>query len=1174
MDSQQLLIYGFAYFIFLIAIAWLAERSGRWPRMFQAMVYGLSLGVYCSSWTFLGAVGNASAGGWSFLPIYLGPILLFVIGWPFVRKLMVIGARNKVTSLADFIGSRYGKDQRLAALVTLVAVIGTLPYIALQLRAIALAWSSANVADWLQPFQTDNTASLFAAIFLGWFAIIFGTRVIEGEHRHRGLLTAVATESIVKLVAFFGLALFALYLLISVPNEQAPPSVPTSFNLTPFLNINFYAQLIIAAAAIFCLPRQFHVMVVEYHDRLSTRLSRWLFPIYLLLFAICVVPIVEAGRLFLADSSIPPDSYVLSLPAVHDQSWLMLLAFLGALSAATSMVLVATVALSIMISNELIVPLYLNFRAKDRFKHEDLAGALRYVRRLAVIGILFLSWLLDQTASRTGGLSSMGLLAFASSAQLMPSIVAGLYWGQGHRKGVIVGILIGCLVWGYCLLLPALLPTNDTLLLQGPWGIELLRPQSLFGTGAFLDSLSHGVFWSLGLNILLFIVVSNRSKFSTLDIRQAYAFLELRRRYSYSKEDYEPTAIEIHKLQSLINPLLGPVVTGYFWSELEQKLQHRLLPYMAAPRFVVQQVEDKLASIIGAVSAHRAIDMLRKQKPLQMEDIATLMGGTSQQLQFSQSLLQTTLENIPQGISVVDENLNLVAWNHQYEQLFNYPPELLFVGCPIERIYRHNAMQGLLSDSGNNIDAAVKKRLLMLRTGLPYRLERRFPNNIDIESNRVIEIQGTPIPSGGYVTAFTDVTAYHKMMADLEEAKEDLEIRVAERTEELSQANTFLKLENQMRARIETELKEVHASKNRFLAAASHDLLQPINAARLLLAAVNRQGSGQIPNEFTHVDSALANAEAVVSSLREIAKLDSGKLTPNPEPVSVNSILEGLCNEFSTFADKSQLDLRYSPSQCWVYSDQVLLRRVIQNFLSNAIRYTRRGKVLVGCRRRKDSLAIEVWDTGPGIAEKDQSRIFEEFERIDVHSNDDTKGLGLGLSISLRIAQLLGHALELKSWPGKGSIFRVIVPLANEVKAQPKEVYRNDPALKGLRVLCIDNEPHLLAGLQALLSQWGCEVTAAASLNDVLSKWQWNAPPDLVIADYQLDNNETGLQVLSALQVHWQGTAPTLIISADNSEEMQDKVKQQGYQFLAKPVQPANLRLTLRRLLRNFVARS
>lgn len=1160
MDSQQLLIYGFIYFVVLIAFAWFAERSGRWPRMMQAIVYGLSLGVYCSSWTFLGAVGNASEGGWSFLPIYLGPILLFLIGWPFVRRLMVIGARNKVTSIADFIGSRYGKDQRLAALVTLVAVIGTLPYIALQLRAIALAWSSANVEDWLQPFQVDRSASLFAAVFLGWFAIVFGTRIIEGQHRHRGLLTAVATESIVKLIAFVGLALFAVFLLMDAP-ATVPQQNPSPFKTDSFSGLNFYTQLLLAAAAIICLPRQFHVMVVEYHDRLSTRMARWLFPLYLALFALCVVPIVEAGRLLLSNSAIPSDSLVLSLPAIQQQPWLTLLAFLGTLSAATSMVIVATIALSIMVSNELIVPLLLSFREKQKIKYQDLAETLRYVRRFAVIAILFLSWLLEQSASYTGGLSSMGLLAFASSAQLLPAVVSSLYWSQAHRRGVISGIIVGCLIWGYCLLLPALLPAHALLISAGPWGISWLAPQNLLGSGALFDPLSHGVVWSLGLNLLVFYIVSKRATFSALDLRQANAFLQLRRRYYYSKEDYEPTGIAVHQLQSLIDPLLGTDSGTTFWRHLEQKLQHRLLPYVAAPRFVVYEVENKLASIMGAVSAHRAIEMLRKQKPLQMEDIATLMGGTSQQLQFSQSLLQTTLENIPQGISVVDESLNLVAWNGQYERIFNYPPELLFVGCPIERIYRHNAQHGLLSDSSADIDAAVNKRLQMLRSGQPYRIERRLFNDV------VIEIQGTPIPSGGYVTAFTDVTAYHKMVAELEHAKANLEQRVVERTQALSDANESLQQENQIRARIEKELKEVHDSKSRFLAAASHDLLQPINAARLLVAALNRNSKEHL-QEIAHVDSALASAEAVVSSLREIARLDSGKMQVNKEAIGIDNLLSGLVEEFKPFAQRSQLQLDYVKSGTWVYSDPHLLRRIIQNFLSNAIRYTRRGKILLGCRHRGKTLTIEVWDTGPGIAEPDQQRIFEEFERINVHSNEQTKGLGLGLSIALRISQLLGHPLELNSWPGKGSVFRVVVPVTEEQQQATSKPSQSDPALKGLQVLCVDNERHLLTGLQALLNQWGCEVTAVTSLSEVFQHWHNQSAPDLIIADYHLDNNETGLNLLNTLRVNFKEAFPALVISADTSESIQQAVKEQGYSFLAKPVQPASLRLTLRKMLR------
>lgn len=756
----------------------------------------------------------------------------------------------------------------------------------------------------------------------------------------------------------------------------------------------------------------------------------------------------------------------------------------------------------------------------------------------------------------------MGLLAFTSCAQLMPAIVAGLYWRRAHRSGVLAGLVSGTLLWFYTLLLPVLSPSDNGWVTDGPWQVGWLAPENLLGMGHLADPLTHGIIWSLGINILCLVVLSHRSRLTALDHRQARAFMEPSTGQALSDEDLAPTEVSLQQLYSLIRPVLGDNESSRLWAELERDQEQRLLPFDRANRYTVRATESRLASIIGAASAHRAIRLLERQTPLQMEDIADLMGGTSEQLQFSRHLLQTTLENIPQGISVVDRNLQLVAWNSQYEKLFNYPPRLLYVGCPISRIYEYNAARGLLSDvRNNNINAAVERRLQMLRSGRPYRIERHMPGG------SVIEIRGKPIPSGGYVTAYNDVSEYHRVMTELEEAKSNLEQRVQERTAELSEANHSLQTENELRARIERELHEVHASKSRFLAGASHDLLQPINAARLLSSTLLRRQGDETPPELKHIDSALASAETLISHLREISRLDSGRLEPSIGNVSVANVLEELVNEFRMTAERKGIGLDYIPTTLWVRTDPHLLRRVIQNFLSNAINYTREGRVLVGCRRSRGSISIQVWDTGPGITEADQKRIFDEFERLHTDATRDVHGLGLGLPIAMRIARLLEHPLECRSKPGLGSMFGLTMPRGEPETAKADRPMTSDPQLQGLEILCIDNEPHLLAGLQALLGQFGCRVITASSLSEAMHRRPDKAP-DLLIADYHLDAAETGVNVAQALILNWRQSMPVLIISADDSDPIRETIRQAGYRFLAKPVDAASLRLTLRRLLR------
>ena len=546
------------------------------------------------------------------------------------------------------------------------------------------------------------------------------------------------------------------------------------------------------------------------------------------------------------------------------------------------------------------------------------------------------------------------------------------------------------------------------------------------------------------------------------------------------------------------------------------------------------------------------------------------MGGSSRQLQFSQELLQTTLETIPQGISVVDEEMKLVAWNQRYRELFTYPPRLLYVGCPIVKIYEFNAIRGYLGATDDDVDAAVDKRLRLMAEGRSYRIERRLP------TGTVLEISGTPMANGGYVTTYTDITNYQQILDQLEAAKAQLEERVVERTAELSEVNASLQKENQLRARLEQDLNAVYASKTRFLAAASHDLLQPINAARLFVGSLQQQvlnnGLGTISNDVNHIDGALKSAESLIASLREIARLDSGKLVPQRQAFALGQLLNTLANEFSVLASRNNIALRCVATQCWVNSDEHILRRILQNFLSNAMMYTRRGKVLIGCRRRGENLVIEVWDTGPGIAEADQGRIFEEFERLGTSAHGDSeKGLGLGLSIARRMAIMLGHRLELQSWSGRGSVFRVTVPMAQAVDtAAPEQATHVEAGeeLVGIRILCIDNEQRILAGMQSLLEQWGCQVICAASLAEAIERWPVDEPPQVVLADYHLDDGENGMDVLQTLGYHWQQTLPAIVISADNSAELCEQVATAGYRYLSKPVQPAALRGSMRALVR------
>ena len=1181
-SPSNLLSLALLYICILFAVAWYADRySGRSdlvsgdknrilglpaPRL-RGTIYALSLAVYCSSWTFYGAVGSATESAWSHAPIYLGPILLFLFGWPLIRRLLAVGARHRITSIADYIGARYGKRQSLAILVTLVATAAVLPYIALQFKALAQAWTI--VGGSVEEVESiGGDTALLVAIILAVFTILFGTRRLDGRERHQGMMTAIAVESVVKLVAFVAVAILALSYLGKVPTEVPTQNASQALGELS-LSADFLARTLISALAILCLPRQFHVMVVEAREDTDTRIARWIFPLYLTLFMFLVVPISLAGSsVFGVSDSINPDVYVQLLPIAMESSWVTVAAFIGGISAATAMVIVATVSLAIMITNEVVAPIVMRLNADSPAAVMKLGDSLRRIRQFTIAGILLAAWLVTQQIMGIPWLAQIGFISFLAAAQLSPALIAGLYWRKAHGAGVTVGLLAGLALWFYCGVMPATLSPDNALLLRGPLGIDWLRPMNLLGiTGE--HRLAYATAWSLGINVLALVVLSLVLRPSRADIRQARLFTgELNEQAGSSDKDYQLSLIRVSQLQALLPPFMEQGELRQMWQQFEDTYQQRLLPGDRAPNFVVNQVESVLARIIGTTSAHQAMEQLENSQQLAYSDLAGMMSDASKLHTFNQELLQTTVESLLQGVSVVDKELRLVAWNKRYEDMFHYPERFLYVGCPIERVYRFNADRGILGSSSGSVEEDIEKRLAWLREPSSHRLERTLPDGT------VVDIRGNPLPHGGFVTTYIDITDYRDVVEQLEDTRVELEAKVASGSQTLSDANARLRQENRLRAQVESRLRDAHQSKTRFMSATSHDLLQPINAARLFTAALKPRLGEDIDRGTLHVvdqiDSSLQRAEQLIEELREIARLDSGKQMPRRSHFAVGQMFETLVREFQPSADAKQLVLKVVPSSVWLYSDQSLVYRMLQNLIGNAIKYTQQGTVLLGLRRRPDGAEIQVWDTGPGVAEKDQVRIFHEFERLQRQSTQGDEGLGLGLAIVQRYADLLGHQLQLRSTQAEGTLFSVTVTYgqvqANQPGPQP-EVSGRD--LEGLRLLCLDNDPLILEGMEQLLLTMGADVATAGNREQLLAQFANGARPDIILADYHLDDGDTGLSAVREVRRLNSLDTPCIIISADDSDVIRDRAKAVGYRFLPKPVNEARLRALVLALTRS-----
>lgn len=1142
-----LLLVALLYVGLLFVVAYLGDRRTLYPRQprLRPLVYSLALAVYCSSWTFYGAVGTAARAGLAYLPIYLGPLLLFVLGFGLLERLVLVARERNITSIADFIAARFGKSHGLAALVAVIAVIAIIPYIALQFKAVAMSFAvlgAGNSAWWF------GDTALWCAALLAVFAILFGTRTIDATEHHHGMMLAVAAESLVKLLAFVVIGIYAwrhgpgLEETLRAPLQQiGKGSMPPGF----------VAQTLLAFCAMFCLPRQFQIGVVECEDPRDLRRARWLFPIYMVLISLAVLPIVSAGLGLPQVTGGHVDAWVLNLPLARGDTGMALLAFIGGFSAATGMVIVAAVALATMISNDLVMPMLLRIRRLDLEKRADLSSTVLLIRRIAIVGLAAMAYVYYRIIADAENLAATGLLSFAAVAQFAPAIVSALYWRGASRIGVQVGLLAGCAVWAYTLLLPAMTRAGwigASWLQDGPFGIAWLKPTELFHLTGW-EPVTHGTFWSLLTNVGCLVFISLRFRPSVAERLHAALFVDPFVRSTGGAGDWRGR-VTVRDLGTIAGRIVGERVTARAFHDYGQRHGMALASTDAADRPLIQFTERLLASAVGAASARRILMGALSGTGLDIAEAMALLDEASQELRFNRELLSTTLENVSQGISVVDGDMRLVAWNRRYMELFDYPDGMVYVGLPVADLIRWNAELGECGPG--EVDEHVAKRIRYMRAGSPHVFSRVRPDGT------VIEMRGRALPGGGFVTTFTDVTAYKTVEQALIDANETLEQRVDVRTAELSEALAAT-------ATARRDAEAANASKTRFLAAASHDLLQPLNAARLFTSAL-RQHPGldtEAAGLAERIDASFRAAEDLLDALLDVSRLDAGSYRPEVAPFALADLFDSLKQQFAVVAEQRGLTLRVVPSSVSVRSDAQLLRRIVANFLSNALRYTRAGGVLLGVRREGDHLRIEVWDTGPGIAQEQQARIFGEFQRLERPSPWGEKGLGLGLSICERLAGILGHTLGLRSRVGRGSGFSIAVPRTATVsRKRAPAMARPGGEQLPLTVLCLDNDDTILEGMQALLGRWGVDCRVAIDVPAALAVLS-TTRVDLILADYHLGEGMDGVEALQSIATTIVPMPPAALVTADGSTALKQRARMLGYPVLHKPVRPAALRAML-----------
>ena len=1159
LDKTLLALLAIAWLLLLFVVARLGERwakQAHWQR-WHPWIYTLALGVYCTTWTFFGSVGQMASTGWWFPPTYLVAIIIFLFGWRFIDKLIRVSKTENISSMADLLAARFGHSHGVATIVTVIAVLGVIPYIALQLKGISSSFEALSITT------TENhlwwqDSSLLVTVMMSGFLWLFGMKHYAATDQQPGLMMAIAFESLFKLLALGVIAFFALS--IDLPAVTAPSAIAAGVENS---SMAYVTQVILGATAMVCLPRQFHVTVVEHEQENDLPHAIKYFSVYLILLGVLLIPLTYVGQSLFA-GSVKPDDYVLSIPLSQNQGFVGAMVFLGSLAAGTSMLMISVIALMTMISHTFLIPLTLKVRGLHATA--EFFNVVQWLRRFLVLSIIFLAFGYYRWIAEKEALAQIGLISFVAVAQFAPALIGALYWRNANKIGAIAGLTVGGIAWFWILVLPAMINANviasDTVLFNlvtrptgtafGFFGLDVLP---FFSS---MDLLTQGALLSLGANALLFIVLSLATQQSVHERLQAIRFVSPEIWREQLQHRPIPERIQFTDIQALLYRFLDQENVRQL---LSAECAQRNIRFNPIEITVDQQwlrfVRRELTGVIGSASAQLIVDAHIYGDELPTTEMLQLVDAATNVMQFNQNMLLATIDTLNQAVIVIDKDLQVVAWNPKYLEIFELPKNYLSVGLPIEAVLKRNAERFV--EVGDTAEF-ISKRLHHLRLGNAHHAERTLNNG------RVLEIHGNALPGGGYVTSYTDISDHKKLALDLQQSNIRLENRVNERTKALA-----LAIDDANEAKRQAE--EANLSKTRFLAAASHDLVQPLNAAQLFASALKPMLKSEPEKQvLLQLGQSLQNSEDLLRTLLDISKFDAGVIVANTEPVSLKLLFEQLRAEFLPFANQKNLQLRLRHADYWVYADPSLLRRILQNLISNALRYSDTGGVLISAQKRSnrslvkdqsnlvsrsDTVRIAIWDTGYGIAPESQSHIFDEFKR-NVHADKPVVGgYGLGLAIVKRMARAMNTSIQLRSQPNQGSVFSFDLALSSAITSNEVAFSQefSDYPLAGMSVMCIDNDPDLLNAIVALLSGWGCEVYAAKNRNECMA--QYHREIDVMVADYQLDHDDTGVAVWLSLP---EPRPPLVVISAVRDIDIKNHCINHGAIFLQKPVKPLALR--------------